>query len=186
MTAEIDIERKELLAEIEYWNGQIAINSNVIELAFFKVFVKFEKFIIDSITRYSIGLKSSYDYAPKRRLEFESTDHFMDTVNNRDFFEINERLEKIVKQVFEDDNPISFFFSSADRQFYDKLKCLRNYIAHESDFSRMKYIRQTLNNGDFITPIDYLLKPYSKKNSNSNYTMFIKMVEKYSESILRN
>jgi len=118
MTAEIDIERKELLDEIEYWNKQIALNSNIVELAFFKVFVKFEKFIIDSITRYSIGLKSSYDYAPKRKLEFQSKEHFMDTVNNRDFFEINERLEKIVMQIFEDDNPISFFFSSSDKTFY--------------------------------------------------------------------
>lgn len=51
------------------------------------------------------------------------------------------------------------------------MKTLRDYIAHESDTSRNRFIKCLLNNKTFISPNEFLLK--KKKTLNiSNYTHY--------------
>mgnify|MGYP007054247817 FL=1 len=60
---------------------------------------------------------------------------------------------------------------------------LRNYIAHKSGESRLKYIKTCLGNGDFIEPSAYLLKK-NRRTSKSNYTIFVERIIEISELIL--
>ena len=60
---------------------------------------------------------------------------------------------------------------------------LRNYIAHESSESRKRYIKTCLSNGTFVEPSTFLMKK-NKRNSKSNYTIFIEKIEEISDMIL--
>lgn len=65
-----------LLEEIEFWKSKIsATNPEILELAFFKIFIKFEKFISDIFISYSIGNNSCESYCPNRKLNFSDEEH---------------------------------------------------------------------------------------------------------------
>lgn len=60
---------------------------------------------------------------------------------------------------------------------------LRNYIAHESNESRTKYIKTCLGNGTFIEPDSYLTK-INRRTSSSYYTIYINKIIEISDLIL--
>ncbi|MDY0139268.1 MAG: hypothetical protein RBR50_06190 [Candidatus Izemoplasmatales bacterium] len=188
MSTIIEIELNEINNEIHLWNEYLKERDDVIELAFFKIFVKFEKFLVDIFVKYSTGVTSSQGYIPIRKLEFVDEKHLIEVTmpSNKDYLELNDRFISLVENVLDTSNPISLFFSSADRYFYDKLRYMRNYIAHESSSSYNKYIKHTLNNGEYISPKEFLLKKKSKTNPKTNYSAFIEMVQLYSKKILTN
>lgn len=173
-------ENFELIQEITKWNEIIIVNNDLIEYAFFRVFIKFEKFFLEIFINYASGIKSSSDYIPNRKLNFSDSKHLKDTLNAR-FFNINNDLDNLIKNIFDDDNPLSNFFIDTNYSFFQRMITLRNYIAHESPESKMKYIQINLNNKKFIEPSDYLKKNVSKSNHISNYSYFIQLVEYYSE-----
>lgn len=176
-------ENKELLDEISKWDSLIKENKEFLEIAFFKIFVKFENFIIEMITQYAVGNPSSKAYCPSRRLNFEDAKHLKDTLDTN-YIDVSDKTKKLVSQIFEDNNPFSFFFSSADADFYNKLKSVRNFIAHESPESKEKYIKKALSNQAFISPNEYLQEKSSKGSINSNYAEFITLVTSYSDMII--
>lgn len=176
-------ENDDLLNEIRKWDNLINENEEFLEIAFFKIFVKFENFVIEMIMMYATGQQSSKAYCPNRRLNFEDAKHLKDTLNTN-YIDVSEKTEKLVSQIFEDNNPFSFFFSSEDSNFYNQLKCVRNFIAHESPESKEKYIKKALFNQPFIEPNEYLKKKYQNISVESKYTKFIKIVTAYSDMIL--
>lgn len=176
-------ENDDLLNEIMKWDSLINENEEFLEIAFFKIFVKFENFIIEMIMKYATGQESSKEYCPNRRLNFEDAKHLKDTLNTN-YIDVSEKTEKLVSQIFDDSNPFSFFFSSEDSSFYNQLKCVRNFIAHESPESKEKYIKKALFNQPFIEPNEYLKKKYQNTSVKSKYTKFIELVTSYSDMIL--
>ena len=60
---------------------------------------------------------------------------------------------------------------------------LRNYIAHESNESKKKYMQTCLNSKDFIEPGDYLLK-VKKGSMKTFYSLYIEKIIEISDLIL--
>lgn len=177
--------RDELIKEIENWKPKIAKDNDFLEIAFFKIFVKFENFLTDIIVDYATGAVVNEDKV-KLRISFEDREHFK-SVTGLDHLDINNKTKKLVEHIFSDDNKISFFFNSSHATFFEDMKSLRNYIAHESQESRTKYIRRTLNNypgsgSDFVEP-NVFLQWKKRSERDSIYTKFIELVLTYSESI---
>jgi hypothetical protein len=103
-----------------------------LELAFFKfkVFVKFENFLTDIIIDYATGAVSNPEKV-EERLNFVDREHFKKTTNLI-YLDPSDKTKTLVDQVFTDNNKISFLFNSSDNEFFEKMKAVRNYIAHES------------------------------------------------------
>lgn len=169
--------RDSLSEEISKWKILIQQNEEFLEIAFFKIFVKFENYMTSLIVSYAIGEIESDDKM-LRRLEFSDISHFKKTVG-LNYLDTGIKTKELVDQLFGKENYFSFFFNSTDNEFYEKMKCLRNYIAHESEESKQKYVKKTLNDEIFIEPNTFLKKAYSRKDHTLNYTKFIELVEKY-------
>lgn len=174
--------RIELEQEIVKWDSKISEDNEFLEIAFFKVFVKFEIFITDIIVEYATKSIENEDKV-KLRIVFEDREHFKG-ITGLDYLDTSPKTKKLVEKIFAEDNQISFFFNSSDAQFFDEMKTLRNYIAHESEESKRKYLIKTLKNPDsgFMEPNDFL-KSKRKRERDSVYTKFINLVQTYSKAI---
>lgn len=174
--------RLELINEIEKWRVKVSADPTFLEIAFFKIFVKFENFITDTIFVYAT--ESAVDVSKvKLRVKFDDREHFK-SITGIQYLDTSPKTKKLVEQIFTSENKFSFFFNSSDSNFFEEMKLLRNYIAHESEESKNKYINKTLSQvkGGFMEPNDFL-KFKKNKHTDSIYTKFINMVLTYSESI---
>lgn len=175
--------RQELLTEIEKWQPKIQTDPTFLEIAFFKIFVKFENFITDIIIEYATKSVVNETKVPLRII-FEDREHFKN-VTGLKYLDTSSKTIKLVESIFDRSNQISFFFDSEHASFFEEMKCLRNYIAHESIESKSKYIRKTLaqHPGDgFIEPNDFLSQK-RRGEQDHIYTKFVNMVLTYSEAI---
>lgn len=172
--------RDELNREIDKWALKVQSNPDFLELAFFKIFVKFENFITEAI----------FDYATKKventnkvllRISFDDREHFKN-VTGIQYLDTSPKTKKLVDQIFTNTNIISVFFDSQDSTFFEQMKFLRNYIAHESEESKNKYLRKTLNSDVFVEPNQFLMTR-NRNEVDSVYARFINLVKTYSESI---
>lgn len=173
--------RTELIDEINKWQPKIVTDPSFLEIAFFKIFVKFENFITDIIIDYATKTAVNTSKV-ELRIEFSDRDHFK-KVTGLKYLDTGKKTKELVDQIFTNSNNISVFFTSQDSQFFEEMKLLRNYIAHESEESKHKYLRTTLNNyTDFLEPNDFL-KSKKRGETESIYTKFVNMVLTYAELI---
>ncbi|WP_243300212.1 hypothetical protein [Bacillus litorisediminis] len=176
-----------LTEEINNWNNQIRLNHKLYELAFFKIFVKFELFLTNTFIGYATGESSIKGYTPERKLNFEDKAHLVGVLRNyrSSFIDYSEKIQQISKFIFlEEKDPFSLIFN--DSKFYNyfiEMKYIRNYIAHESQESRIKYHKYVLKNKPFEEPNDFL-KKINKKNSKTYYSIYIDIIREFSEVIL--
>jgi len=170
-------ELNEFLEEIKKWEELISINKDLIDVAFFKIFVKFERLLLESVVMYAIGEKSSLGYQPNRRLFFSDHDHLRKTITDKKYIDVNNRVEDIVKQIFEEDNPFTLFFESTDKETLIKMQTLRNYIAHESPESKAAYTRKVLSqNSEFLSAVEFLTARKNRTAAMSNYSHFTEVM----------
>lgn len=175
--------RDELVNEIEKWKEKIKDNNDFLEIAFFKIFVKFENFITDIIIDYATGAVINKEKVDLR-ISFEDRDHFKG-VTGVNYLDTSKKTKKLVENIFCENNKISFFFNSQDSGFFEEMKYLRNYIAHESKESKNRYINVTLNTyhlDGFVEP-NVFLRWKKTSERDTIYTKFIKLVLTYSEAI---
>ncbi len=176
-----------LLNEISKWNLILSTNTNrdLYELAFFKIFIKFEKFLSDTFENYSIGNQSDSGYCPERILNFIDLEHLNKIIKkeNASFVNHYEIIKNLSSCIFLS-NPFEIIISDANYSTdIHHMKVLRDFIAHESDSAKGKYIRSLLNNRPFISPNEYLLK--KKKIINiSNYTHFTNIITEISKYLI--
>lgn len=170
----------ELIQSIEYWNNLIdqSQNKQIYEIAFFKIYIKFERFLSKMFIHYCIG-NCSQQYIPDRQLEFYDENHLIKFIKNGssyvDYIKVIRNLSNYIfkcnknpfKKFLEDSNNVSEF---------NRMQALRNYIAHESEESKKKYLTQCLKNKQFIEPFEYL-SSYRKKNHHTNYSIFINTIK---------
>lgn len=166
---------KDLIDEIEKWSQTLSNKSNtdLYELAFFKTFIKFEKFLSDTFENYSIGLQSEHGYCPERKLCFIDIDHLYNIIkkDNKSYLNQYECIKKYSHYIFQD-NPFEIITTDANYSTYlNNMKILRDYIAHESPSARNRLISGLLNNRTFISPNEFLLKKNKSLNI-SNYTHY--------------
>lgn len=179
------MENEDLIKFINDCNNLIKnTNSDLLyEVVFIKIYVKFEKFLSNMFINYSIGKSSSKGYKPDRKLMFVDEQHLYSILkDNRSYVDYIEKIKKISNQIFYF-NPFFPIIESADyADYFNKMTVLRNYIAHESEESKKKYIKICLNQNNYIEPYDYL-KKMNKKYSIPNYSVFINKIIEVSELI---
>ncbi|GHI00631.1 hypothetical protein [Neobacillus kokaensis] len=170
-------ELNDLFEEIGKWESLIAVNNDLIDVAFFKIFVKFERLLLNCVVMYAIGERSSLGYQPNRRLLFSDHDHLRKTITDKKYIDVSKRVEDIVKQIFEENNPFTLFFESTDKDTLIKMQTLRNYIAHESPESKIAYMKKVLPpNSEFMNAADFLSARKNRTATISNYSYFIEVM----------
>lgn len=168
-----------VIDEIEYWNEILAISDNpkLLEMAFFKIYIKFEKFTSDLFIYYCTGQNSSFDFCPVRKLLFIDDNHLNGVIGtkNKSYINYYENIIALSEHIFVE-NP--FEIISRDVNYFtefNNMKILRNYIAHESLSSRKKYVQSLLGNRDFIEPFEFLRK-IRRTTGKSNLTTYNEII----------
>lgn len=106
-------------------------------LAFFGIFVKFQKIVREQFEHYCLGEQSSSGYCPERKHVFHDISELRSFLKTRsEYIDYDERIYELAEYIFED-NPFSNLFS-IEPQGYLMLKSIRNHIGHESDSSYKK------------------------------------------------
>lgn len=172
-----------LIKEISFWSEEIqkleGKISVIYEIAIFKIFVKLEVFLSDLFVYYSIGNPTESGYMPKRKLKFEDEKHFMGVFKNSksSYIDYLDKIENTSKHIFENEkNPFDLIFLEPRYlTYYKEMKVIRNYVAHESNESKDKYIKTVLNNKEYIPPYEYLSK-INKKKGKTNYSIYIEVI----------
>ncbi len=154
------------------------------EASFFKIYVKFEVYLANIFEEYCVGIESSKGYCPQRKLAFSDKEHLRAILKgDKQYVDYIKKIEALSKHIFVD-NPFNIIFDVADNStMFNQMTALRNYIAHESGESKLKYIKTCLGNGNFIEPSEYLLKE-NRRTSKSNYTIFVDKIIEISDLIL--
>jgi hypothetical protein len=177
----------DLSSSIVYWEGQISNSFEHYDLAFFKIYIKLELFIIELFKEYSLGNSSSSGYTPERKLSFQDSSHLDNIFCNRrtsyiEYIEIIKTKSKFVFATNKD--PFSLIFSDANLSNYiNQFKILRNYIAHESVEAKRNYQRTILGNGSFISVNDHLRRR-NRRRSISYFSLYIEKIEDIKEILL--
>lgn len=182
----ITLENDELKAYIELCNEQLNPEAKLLyEASFLKIFVKFERYLSEMFELYCIGSQSSKGYIPRRKLEFQNAEHLRAVLRdgNKNYVDYIDKIQKVSGHIFIK-NPFSVIFEEATNStLFNKMVCMRNYIAHESPESRKKYIKNCLSGNSFIDVGDYLLK-IDRRRSITNYSVYIEKIIEISELIL--
>lgn len=179
------MENDALKEYINICNAQLNPSSPLLyEAGFFKIFVKFEVYLSNVFEEYCVGNESSKGYCPVRKLAFEDREHLRAILRgDKQYVDYIKKIESLSKYIFVD-NPFDIIFDVADNvTVLNQMTALRNYIAHESGESRLKYIKTCLGNGQFIEPAHFLSKR-NRRTSKSNYTMYIEKIILISDLIL--
>lgn len=175
--------------EINYWDNYFINSKNpenrLFELAFFKIFVKFELFVSEIFVHYCIGNQSVNLYSPVRKLNFTDRNHFDCVIKNKNsnYIDYFSKMNELAPYVFEEENsPFIIFNDPTFNQNINQMRTLRNYIAHESNTSKAEYLKQLLN-GRFKEPYEFLLKNRKGKTI-SNYTYYTNSLIEISDYLL--
>ena len=186
------MDNKELIDEINKWKTILSsnnFNNQIIELAFFKIFVKFEKLLTKSFIQYAIGKRSKSNFRPKRKLGFKNINHLENILSSpySNFIDYPKILVRKAENIFYDNqNPFDVLFS--DSKFadnYRKMQIIRNHIAHESPESAAKFFNKVLNSYGIHEQMNVSTFLNKKtKNGNSYYSLYIKIIRDYSKILL--
>ncbi|HFT2186118.1 TPA: hypothetical protein RG887_003535 [Bacillus cereus] len=176
----VDNAYENLREDIQKWQTLIQTSTDVYDLAFFKIFVKFEGFLVTVFKEYICGSGSSA-YTPERRLSFEDLGHFEKLVKSNSkgsFIDYLNIIGNFSKEVFvKDKNPFDCVFSDANlNPLYLRMRLIRNHIAHESSESRSSYHRRVLSNLEYIEPNEHLQKQVPQKRY-THFTEYINAIE---------
>ena len=184
------LDNSELIDEITKWenileNDKTTYNDELYEIAFFKIFIKFEKFLSVCFEEYCVGNGTTDGYCPNRKLNFIDRNHLIKVVKpvNRSFINHIDTI-KISDCIFDDeDNPFDIItIDPTYTGIFDQMKKIRNFIAHESDEAKSKY--SGIMNNNFKSVCEFLLTR-KKGESISNYTYYTEAIKKISNYILK-
>ncbi len=177
---------------INYWDSYITTygsgDGKIFELAFFKMFVAFELFLSEIFVEYSLGKQSSNSYKPKRKLGFKTKKQLdnilLGGLNNR-YVDYVDKIQKLSKEIYKDgDDPFTLIFDDASfSNYYKEMQHIRNFIAHESEYAKRKYITVVLKNRPFEQVHEHLLRVNSR-NSKTYYTIYVEKMIAMSEIII--
>ncbi|PAC26934.1 hypothetical protein [Flectobacillus sp. BAB-3569] len=97
------MENQEILDEISFWDSKMntipqgitfnnstdesnylqSVRNEIIDIAFFKIYIKFEKFFTMMFEQYCIGGVNQNGYCPNRKLNFTDTGHFLAIIQKK-------------------------------------------------------------------------------------------------------
>lgn len=174
----INLYRQEKVA----WESIFASASSydkLYEVAFFKIFVKFELAIVDLFKQYCIGTPTYTGYVVGRKLAFDDENHIEGVFGSTrsSFIDYMEQVQSKSKHIFKED-PFSLIFNDAKlAQQIKSMRLIRNYIAHESNESRTKYHSDVIGREKpFVEPNDFL-QLNNRRRSIKNYSIYLECMD---------
>ncbi len=147
------INNQALRQEIAEWESANFSNPKLIETAFFRVFVRFERFLHEAFENYALGKSSIRDFVPERKLPFENEQHLRGILKekSKDYLDLNvDRIKNLSEHIFLNTQNNPFFNTYEDAHFkknYNEMKIIRDYLAHLSQESKNKYQEKVLKDG---------------------------------------
>lgn len=132
------------------------------DIALFKIWIQFERFLGDLFVKYATGIPSETGYLPPLKIKFQDEEQFNAFMRekNAKYIEYLEKIEKLSSHIFLV-NPYDVLLLDADNKTaFEQMKAIRNYIAHESGAARSKFINVCLNGDErkYVEPNVFLLK----------------------------
>ncbi len=168
-------EIKQKIQELNAW----ARDTDCYDIALFRIWLIFEKYLIEKFIQYSIGETGdvqSITYKIKF-LDKEHLSYFLK--GDRTFVEYLGKIEKLSKHIFEN-NPFTIIIDDATHsKIYNELKTIRNQVAHDSDESRTKFFKDCLFSRQSDKELgvnEYLKRDTNQKIGQSNYSRLIEGV----------
>ena len=168
-------EIKQKIEELNDW----ARNTDCYDIALFRIWLIFEKCLIEKFIQYSIGETGGIQSITYkiRFLDKEHLSYFLK--GDRTFVEYLGKIEKLSKHIFEN-NPFTIIIDDATySKVYNELKTIRNHVAHDSDESRTKFFKDCLfskTSDENLGVNEYLKRNTSRTNAKSNYSRLIEGV----------
>lgn len=165
---------KELEEQIKDWTSW-ANQTNSYDIALFKIWISFERFLGDSFVSYCLGMPSESGFIPKLKVEFKDEEilNVFIREKNKNYIDYIPAIERFHDYIFEENVfGDAIFFNSENKSICDEIKTIRNYVAHESRESKDQYIKHCLSNKEFIGVNEYLKKS-PKKKKQSHYSIYI-------------
>ena len=168
-------EIKQKIQELNDW----ARDTDCYDIALFRIWLIFEKYLIEKFIQYSIGETGdaqSITYKI-RFLDREHLSYFLK--GDRTFVEYLGKIEKLSKHIFEN-NPFTIIIDDATySKVYNDLKIIRNQVAHDSDESRTKFFKDCLFSRQPDKNLgvnEYLKRNTSRTITQSNYSRLIEEI----------
>ena len=182
------IDNRELIAKIEEWNVELEENDKHIHFALLEIFIEFEKFLADSFVQYALGEVSKDNYSPTLRITFSDEEHLNGLLKcDKVYIDYIKKIKEVKEFIFdENDCPFNKVFSTAEFQtYFNQIKILRDFIAHQSKESKHKYQTKVLtpNGINSYIKADTFLKRIKASRSIKYYSLYIESIEFYSEII---
>lgn len=180
--------KKAIENEIMFWKEWASQNKNSrYDIALFKIWIQFERFIGELFIKYSIGEKSEEGYSPQLKLDFSSEEQLNAFLRegNKPYIEYLNKINKLSKHIFETDPFQMIYKDSKNSLVFDQVKAIRNYVAHESGSAKSKYINICFS-GDkrkFKEPNDYL-KQREKETGESYFTYYTDAIKDMVELLI--
>lgn len=145
------------------------------DIALFKIWIQFEKFLSNLFLSYATGNPSETGYVPPLNLQFKSEEQFNAFMvdGNKKYIEYFDKIEKLSKHIFVV-NPFDILLSDAKyKPVVQEVRALRNYIAHESGEAKRKVINACFSGNErrFVDPNEYL-KSRERETRNTYYTYY--------------
>jgi ribosomal protein S18 len=183
------INNQNLLEKISEWSIELKNNNNKhIHFAFLEIFIEFENFLMNSFIEYSLGNSSEKGFFPSLRINFSDKEHLEGLLKcNKQFIDYIKKIEEVKKYIFEENTcPFTKIFATAEfTTYFKQMQIIRNFITHQSEESKRKYVDKVLNpNGinDFIKA-DTFLKRNNRRINITYYSRYIDMFKFYSDII---
>lgn len=157
------------------WVNEQTESNRRYDIALFKIWITFEKYLSDLIVAYSCGIPSELSYVPNLKLRFCDESHFnIFFSRSKRYVDYISVIEEYSNHIFTE-NPFQILLSSTSySQCFEDIKIIRNYVAHESSEARSKYIKRFCNNdaASFVEPNELLIK-FNKHHSCTNFSFYI-------------
>lgn len=175
---------QDFIDETQKWINWVASNpSQDYDIALFKIWIQFEKFVSEIFFDYCLAIPSETGYCPSRKITFTSKDQ-LDNIFRKegqpytDFFKLSQNKSK---WIFDDnDNPFISVFNSVNYSpVITSVNIIRDYIAHESGQAKSKYISKCLNgrSSPFVSPRDFLAQ-MNVQQSKTQFTIYVEALIK--------
>lgn len=154
--------------------------NNRYDIALLKIWIQFEKFLAELFVSYAIGESSESGYYPELKLQFCDEGQLTAFLRegNKKYVEYISQIEKLSKHIFVNDPFQIIFLDSENKEAFNQIRVLRNYIAHESGEAKLKLIRYCFggNDNNFVEPNVYLQRR-ERKTHVTYFTYYVNRVK---------
>lgn len=150
------------------------------DIALFKIWIQFERFIGELFVTYATGNSSEKGYSPELKIKFQDGEHFNALMRpkNGKYIDYLDMIETLSKHIFKN-NPFEVILGmETEKVAYNQMKLIRNYVAHESNDAKKKLINACFGGREdkFVEPNDFL-KSREKSTKNTYYTYYIDIIK---------